>query len=547
MTSRLARNGPAMLHAMLPAFCYIRRVKYKVCIMAAGKGTRVTLAKSYNKAILPVGEKSALSHIIHKFPKNIEIIIAAGHNAKLMKDFVKAAYPDRKVTLVGVDPYQGPGSGPGFSLYSCHKHLQCPFIFTSADTIVLEKIPEPKENWLGVAHTNNPKDYCTVDIRNGSVKTFYIKVANKSHHAFIGMAGVKDFKAFWKGFEKKHERVEGEVQVMDGLEELIPLGLKMKSFTWFDTGNDADYKRSHKYFSKKKLLLKPDEFIFFEGDRVIKYFADEKVATDRIKRAKLLRGIAPKLVFRSKHFYAYKLVSGHLLSEEKDIKQFKKFLSFCKRKLWRKKKLSSSAKKIFLAKTNSFYLDKTMRRLQKFYADTGIRDSSGSINSQMRPKLEVLLKKVNWQKLSQGIPVLFHGDLQPENIIVKKNGFVLIDWRHSFKDIIEYGDIYYDLAKLYHALIISNEIIRNGKYNIESADLRNVHFNYQTKDNLMEFKNLFDEFLVREKYDLNKVKVLTSLIYLNIAPLYNQPYNIFLYYLGKDMLAENLNEHRRSR
>src|SRR6476661_3658064 len=116
-------------------------MKYKVCIMAAGRGTRLSAAQGFNKALLPVGDKSVLSHIIHKFPKEVEIVIAVGHEAGLVKDFVAAAYPDRKVTLVDIDPYMGPGSGPGFSLYSCRRHLQCPFIFTSADTIVLEDIP----------------------------------------------------------------------------------------------------------------------------------------------------------------------------------------------------------------------------------------------------------------------------------------------------------------------------------------------------------------------------------------------------------------------
>ena len=47
----------------------------------------------------------------------------------------------------------------------------------------------------------------------------------------------------------------------------------------------------------------------------------------------------------------------------------------------------------------------------------------------------------------------FHGDLQYDNVLVKKDkSFVLIDWRHEFGKCLEFGDIYYDLAKLLEEL-----------------------------------------------------------------------------------------------
>ena len=38
-----------------------------------------------------------------------------------------------------------------------------------------------------------------------------------------------------------------------------------------------------------------------------------------------------------------------------------------------------------------------------------------------------------------------------------------------------------------------------------------------------------------KNYDLNKVKILSALIYLNIAPLHGYPYNEFLFYYGKSL------------
>ncbi len=56
---------------------------YKVCILAAGVGTRMgELSNNINKAVLPVNFKAVISHIVEKFPANIEIVIAVGHKKK---------------------------------------------------------------------------------------------------------------------------------------------------------------------------------------------------------------------------------------------------------------------------------------------------------------------------------------------------------------------------------------------------------------------------------------------------------------------------------
>jgi len=530
-------------------------MNYKVCIMAAGKGTRLSYAKDFNKALLPVGDKSTLRHIIDKFPKHIEIVIAIGYNAKLVRDFVKMAFPDRKITLVEVDKYEGEGSGAGHSLHYCSKHLQCPFIFTSADTIVLETVPEPNRNWLGVARADDPQDYCIAGVYNGLVKAFYIKVTmtellkrcddpkNILNNAFIGMAGVLDFKAFWRGFDKQHERVQGEVHVMDGLEELIDKPLYTQSFTWFDTGNDANYYKTNQYFSESNFLVKPGEFLYFENDQVIKYFTDAKIIKNRLYRANLLKGIVPKLERHAENFYSYKYIQALTLNKVYKNSVFDNFLKFCQSKLWKKIELNASQKNEFNSTVKKFYFDKTMERLKKFYEETGIKDKTDTINGIKIPSLSSLLDKIDWKKMTHGVPVLFHGDLQPENILVHDDKFILIDWRHDFGGLLNYGDIYYDFAKLHHALLISNEVVRQEGFAVRQEN-GNVYYNYLLKNNLLEFKNIFEKFLIDNNYDLKKVRILSSLVLLNIAPLHHYPYNIFLYYFGKDMLYRYINNKK---
>ena len=137
-----------------------KSLTYKVCILAAGKGKRMLqLSERFNKALLPLKFKASISHIIEKFPKTVEIIIAVGHEKEKVTEYLSCAHEDRKIKIIEVDNFSAKGSGPGYSLLSCRSELKCPFIFFSVDSIVEEKIPLPDKNWMGIAPIKNSKDY----------------------------------------------------------------------------------------------------------------------------------------------------------------------------------------------------------------------------------------------------------------------------------------------------------------------------------------------------------------------------------------------------
>jgi len=212
---------------------------YKVCILTAGKGTRNKYITT-NKALLPIGDETALSYLVSKTPLEVEIIIAIGYNARAVISHA-LQWGDR-VTFAYAD-YEGIGRGPGYSLLCCKYYLQCPFIFTSCDTIVLEDYPEPNKNWIGVHPVEDTEQYLTV--KGGEL---YDKEKDSpSNLAFIGVAGVKDYKDFWEGLSKPI-LVNGEHQVTDGLRALR--NIQEIPFTWFDTGNTEGYENADRYFSK---------------------------------------------------------------------------------------------------------------------------------------------------------------------------------------------------------------------------------------------------------------------------------------------------------
>lgn len=524
---------------------------YKVCILAAGKGSRAFSAKIINKSLLPIGGQAAISHIINKFPKDIEIVIPVGYYASQVKDFIAIAHSDRKITFVDVDNWKGPGSGPGYSLLSVKAQLDCPFIFTSCDTIILEDVPAPNKNWIGVAPVLDATDFCMAEVRDGLVRALHDKMQthillktcltdkNILDHAFIGMAGVYDYKTFWEALENnRHQLIRNELQVSRGLNSLIEHKLQVAPFTWFDIGSNVSYEEANKYFDKNKVLLKNNEFIYFEDNLVIKYFADEEIVKRRIERAAILEGFVPQICAHKRNFYAYKKIPGTTLPQVVNRSLFISMLNYYKDNLWKERSLSQEEKIEFYKRCKVFYKEKTEERLKKFYEVSGIVDSEETINGVRTPRLREILNMIEWDWLSKGIPVLFHGDFQPENIIVTPdNHFMLIDWRQDFNGDPECGDIYYELAKMYHALIICGEIIRNNQFEIRIKG-NTIEYNYLAKGNLLEYRGLFEMFISSNGYDSDRVRLLTSLVFLNIAPLHHDPYNKFLYYLGKSMLYD---------
>ncbi|MCX6784669.1 MAG: NTP transferase domain-containing protein [Candidatus Komeilibacteria bacterium] len=481
---------------------------YKVCILTAGAGTRMgALSNNINKGILPVNFKAVISHVIEKFPKEVEIVIALGYKKETVKDYLALAHPERQFTFVEVDNYIGPGTGPGYSLLSCKAQLQSPFIFITADTLVLEDIPKPNQNWFGVAPIKETERYCTVKIKNNLIYQLDDKTKNDNKFAFIGLAGVKDFITFFDGLERNKEIAGGEIQVSNGFKNLIENKLVPIEFTWFDTGTLENYKETDKNFGgeKKKFDFSKgggDEFLYFVNNRVIKFFADEKVSANRCLRAKTsLRGLCPEIEGHKNCFYSYKKIDGQTLYSILNRQIVKNFLQWAKINLWRKVELNENQKESYVMACKKFYIEKTANRLKAFYEKTGLKDVNTLINGVQTPSLKEIMDKIDWVYITAGIPSNFHGDLQFDNILVTKDPisnlekFVLLDWRQDFAGLTDLGDLYYDLAKLYGGVLISYQLIKDGLFSFDMNG-PGVYYNYHIKNDLIEAKEEYESFLI---------------------------------------------------
>ena len=113
------------------------------------------------------------------------------------------------------------------------------------------------------------------------------------------------------------------------------------------------------------------------------------------------------------------------------------------------------------------------------------------------------------------------------------------EFLQDFAGDLGHGDIYYDFAKLLHGLIVSHDLIAANSFMIE-WDSEAIRFGLNRHHIHVECEKYFCYWCQINGYDFSKVKVLTALIYLNIAALHHNPYSLMLYALGKQLLYQEL-------
>ena len=442
---------------------------YKVLLPTAGIGSRVSnQSNNLNKGLIGIDNKPVLSHIVEKFHPNVEFVVALGHGANYVKQYFEIVYPERKFTFVNIENYVGEGTGLGLTVNTCKQYLQCPFVFVSNDTIFEEQLyfDEITYNWLGYSPIQAGKDYRSLLLDDdGNVIKLNDKVEDSKDFSYIGICGIKDYEDFWKYMDSDESLTMGE---SFGIEKMLQSEINFNSvkFTWYDTGNEKSLHQAKKQLKSKNqpnILEKDNEAIWFANNKTIKFSTDKKFISDRVKRTEYLKNYVPNIIDTSDNFYTYDFIEGEVFSKKVTGKRFEYLLSWLD-DFWKPIQLTHSEEKEFQHGCEEFYGSKTFKRLNLYYEKFNNKDVDEIVNDNKLPPLIDVFKRLDMSWLADGVPSIFHGDLHFENILVNKTNdglpFSLLDWRQNFDGVYEYGDLYYDLAKLYHGLIISHDFIK---------------------------------------------------------------------------------------
>jgi hypothetical protein len=525
---------------------------YKALIPTAGVGSRLSLnGFKLNKSLYSVGDVPVIKRIIDLFPENIEIVVVLGYQGDIVRSALEILYPEREIIFVSVDCWEGEGSGLGRSILAAEPYLQCPFVFSPndcfPDDISWNLDPVVSGNWVCSASRDCVPPRIAQEYR-GVVATrdgMLDQLSGKGLPAgsvYTGLCGIVDHQKFWSAMQGADPTV-GEAAGLRVLDSVKVFQVAQ----WFDIGNvtTAEITKAHFSHNDHSVLEKADEAIWFVNDCVIKLFADRDVITKRLERLQHLPSdILPSIVQYNSNAYKYKKFSGRVLSRFRDLDLVKYVLDSSWAQLWSVARVIDEDKSSESDFVDEFYRKKTLDRVRSFSESREFRDFDELVNGEYVPSAKRLLDAINWDLVADNIKLVHaHGDFHAENILIGEGKrLCLIDWRHEFiKNELEFGDLYYDLGKFLHGFIVSHEIVAAGKYHVDASD-DGYSIDIQQTFFASQCENLLAGWVAQKELDYSLVKTVTGLIFLNIATLHHSPYDIFLFLLGRSILAIELRD-----
>jgi NDP-sugar pyrophosphorylase family protein len=506
-----------------------------VIIPTAGLGSRMgNYTKNLNKALLPYKDRPILGHIIEQFPKDSRFIIPLGYLSEQVKDFCAVAYSDRNIEFVEIDDWTGAKSGTGYTLLQCKSLIDSPFWYATCDTYFDQPVIDlvrKKDCYFVKSVPEQDTHLYTMFDQNNSFFIHDIKFKETTPptwRAFTGLMYINDYTDFFTRLEEsKSNEFIGIIKRGSDTALLS---------TWLDFGSAEQYQTALSK-SQKFDFTKKDEVTYICNNRVVKWWLDSSTAKKKYDKILANPGVFPLNCAYQGNYMAYDFFNGQTLYEFNNPVALTDLLSWLKNDVWQLVDTD-----ITLASVE-FYKTKSLQRINKFLEKYPNLNPATNIDGIEVKDYSYYLDKIDWDYLSTTVaPGFVHGDLQFDNVIINSAGeFKIIDWRHEFASIVEFGDIYYDLAKLAGGFIINYANIKNHNFNIEIND-ESVTLSIPHIDNINIYQKKLKEFIDSEGYDYKKVKMLIPIIFWNMSPLHTAPFDLFLWYLGIKLFAELDNE-----
>jgi choline kinase len=509
-----------------------------VLITTSGVGSRLGDITNYlNKSLVRVGNKFTICYIIDKYdPKTTKFVITLGYLGHLVKEFLDIAYENNTFEYVYVNNFDKDGSSLVYSLLQAKNVLQCPFTFYCCDSIILDNVlidnHNMKNNILCVAPSDDGASYASVTVAENYITKIHKKGEIKYDYIFTGVSYIYDYEEYWNILEQVYKNQPNNKELSDI--DVIHIMLNKSKFQfidikqWYDIGNIKSLNIANKNIKCDfNILHKNNESLCFLNNKVIKFFSDKDSLMNRVSRGKFLEPNCPRILNSNEHFFSMEFIKGQLLSNVYQYGEIYNLLEWSKTNLWINKSINDMHKDTCM----KFYKIKTLERLHKLdISEVEI------INGIIILPIKELLDQIDWNELITDTFYQFHGDFILDNIIKTDNTYKLIDWRQDFGGNIDYGDMYYDLSKLRHNIIFNHDNIANGLFKLHleegkvTLDLKCNYFLIQQLED-------FDKFIYKNDLNIKKIKILTALIWLNMAPLHEHNLSQFLFYFGKYNLA----------
>lgn len=498
-----------------------------VLILAAGYGRRMgPFSRMVNKGLIPYDNKPLISHIIDKFDPETKFVIACGHMGQQIKDYVGSVHKEKNIVFVDIPDYSEANTGPATTIQHCAEHIQNGFLWLACDTLFdFDYKSRLDHNWIGVYPVDSTisQDYCWVERDGDKIVRIENKVASKrAVDAFIGLMYCKD-NQYLENLQKVQAR-----ETYQGF--LSNLDLKAHTVRdWLDFGTFEKWQELNLELDELS-FIKPDELFYLDNNKVIKYFSNAESVKSRHNRAVYNSDCMPTSIESRGNFLVHDYAKGDIVYNQLTPDIFKKMLEWCEIKLW--SKVVNTANNYNFC--YEFYHNKTFQRLNQFRTKYPNWEEPYFVNNVLVKSLDQYLEQIDWNWLSRTIEWRFiHGDLHFDNTIYdpQTGKFTAIDWRTDFAGSV-YGDLYYDLAKMLGGIILNYKRVKKDEFKFNESNNRAV-IEVPSVENASVYENILKDWAESQKLSWLKVKTLVPVIYLNMSPLHESPFDKFLIALSQ--------------
>lgn len=502
-----------------------------VVIPTAGYGSRLgEITKHLNKALLPYNGKPLLSHIIDNFPSNTRFIIPVGYLSKQVIDFCQLAYNDYNIEFVEIDDYTSEKSGPGYTVSKILDKIDSPFWYIPCDTYFNENllIDTYSEDIVFTKVVDNQlSDQYTMFKLTDDSRVENILFKKQSPSNFVALTGVM--------YIHDYNEFKDRLTRSSSPEIIFTIKLNTKTLpldSWLDFGNLKIYSDAVS-LSQKYDFTKTDEYTFFVNNRVLKWYKDNSVPFKKYHKTTFNEPVFPKNCKHQGEWLAYDYFNGDVIYKKYNLLILRDLLNWLDNAVWKHSNENISTQ------SNKFYMTKTLERIKKFLIKYPNASNPTIIDNVKVKPYFYYLENINWDMLvNENLPGFIHGDLHFDNTVMNNsNEFKIIDWRHEFGDLVNIGDIYYDLAKLTGGFILDYQKIKNNEFGFNEQD-GIVTLTIPSIIDSHLYINEVKNFVLKKGWNYNKVKLLVPIIYWNMAPLHTAPFDKFLWYLGLKLFEE---------
>lgn len=489
---------------------------FDVIITCSGLGSRLKPITNYlNKALIKVGDKAILSHILESYPKDCRFIVTLGYLSQQVKDYITINHSDLNVVYVEVDDYDGADSSLLYSLSKTFPLINKPFIYNSCDTFIDSHISF-KKNTAVVSKT-------FIDNQYRSLKQNICDVPAKSGElCYTGVCYIENFEIFKS---LSNNLLQNKNKTLSDAHVIQQMNMDfVETDKWFDIGNFISLEYTKKLFKNEICVLdKNDQETYLVNGKILKFFKEEQKTKQILERSQDLIDCVPECKKLGNYIY-YDWIEGTTLSQNLSVNNLNLFLNWCENKLWISKK--NEDENFFY----DFYVKKAYNRTLQ-YIEINPEYFKSVINFRKVKNIFKLLSEIPCHYFDNCICTQAHGDLVFENVIKTKNDFKLIDWRENF-DPCKGSDMLYDIAKMKHNLYFDHKVIKNKDYFLKEIKDEMVMFNSNAPTKNTKLIKTLDLWCQKKGIDIKIVDLIVALIQISSSPLHTGSESQLLFYMG---------------